>query len=77
MNLDQLRERLAAYIAAEQKILGGHQSVQIGDGATARSYTRADLREVRAEIASLSAQITSAEAAQAGTRRVLYPRPFN
>lgn len=53
---DQLQNRLAAYLAAEAKILEG-QEYQIGQGGAARRLRRADLSEVRAEIATLSASV--------------------
>ena len=52
----QLQARLDGYHAAELKILQS-QEYQIGDGSTARKNRRADLREVRASIEALSAQI--------------------
>jgi len=53
MTIDQLNERLALYLAAERKILEGNQSYTV-NGVT---YDRANLGQVRAEIASLSQQI--------------------
>lgn len=73
MTLAELQARLALYLAAEAKILEG-QEYTIGDGSTARRLRRADLAEVRAEIASLSQQVAAATAAQTRTRRVLYIR---
>lgn len=58
MTTQQLKDRLAAYLAAETKILSG-QEYTIGD----RRMKRADLAEVRAEIKALIAQIDAAEAA--------------
>lgn len=60
--IQQLRDRLAAYVAAETKILTG-QEYAIGD----RKMKRADLAEVRAEIRKLASEIEQAEgAASAG-----------
>jgi len=76
MTLEQLQARLAAYMAAEVKILRGQEYV-IGQGETSRRLRRADLAEVRAEIKSLDAQIRAIENSAAGRRRVLYTRPMN
>ena len=57
-NLQQLRDRLTLYLAAEAKILSG-QSYQLGE----RKLQRADLSEVRRTIDTLSAQITRMESA--------------
>lgn len=73
MTLEQMQTRLDAYLAAETKILEG-QEYTIGDGSTARRLRRADLAEVRAEIARLDQQIAAATAVQARGRRVLYIR---
>lgn len=73
MTLAELQARLAAYVAAEARILQG-QEYQIGQGPTARRLRRADLAEVRAEIASLAVQIQTLQGPVAGTRRVLYIR---
>ena len=76
MTLEQLQTRLAAYMAAEEKILRGQEYV-IGQGETARRLRRADLEQVRAEIKSLSDQIDAIDNAAVGRRRVLYTRPMN
>lgn len=76
MTREQLQARLDAYLAAETKILSGQEYV-IGQGETARRLRRADLSEVRAEIASLSDKIEAIDNAAAGRRRVLYTRPMN
>lgn len=75
MTLAELQARLALYIDAEAKILQG-QEYQIGLGTTGRRLRRADLKEVRDEIASLNAQVLAAQAAAgtAGVRRILYIR---
>jgi len=73
MTLEELNTRLAAYLAAETKILQA-QEYTIGQGATARRLTRADLGEIRAEIKSLRVEIEAK--APASRRRVLYARPF-
>lgn len=74
MTLEQLQTRLAAYVAAETKILRGQEYV-IGEGQTARRLRRADLVEVRKAITDLSNEIAALEAATSGKRRVLYLRP--
>ena len=73
MNLQQLRDRLTQYLAAETKILQS-QEYTVGDGGTARRNKRADLAAVQAEIGRMQQQIAQAEAAQSGRRRVLYVR---
>lgn len=73
MTLAELIARRAAYMAAELKILEG-QEYQIGNGGSSRRLRRADLSEVRAEIAVLTAQIAPLQAAAAGVRRVRYFR---
>lgn len=77
--LQQARQRLQSYLAAEAKILES-QEYLIGNGGTARRNRRADLqqvqqgiRDVRAEIALLEAQ--GADGGPAG-RRITYLRPF-
>lgn len=76
MTPEELKARLALYIAAEAAILGGSQEYQVGAGSTARRLTRADLGEVRAEIRSLTEQIVAATAAVGGGRRITYLRPY-
>ena len=57
----ELRARRAQYLAAEAKILEA-QEYQVGHGVTARRNRRADLEQVREEIARLDAAIAIAEA---------------
>lgn len=67
----QLRDRLALYIAAEAKILSG-QSYQLGE----RRLQRADLGEVTAEIRRLASEIARAESSASGARaRLRYGMP--
>lgn len=73
MTLEELIARRASYLAAESKILDS-QEYQIGQGSTARRNRRADLAEVRDEIAKLSAQIADLQSAASGVRRVRYIR---
>lgn len=56
MKLTTLKTRLALYLEAERKILSG-QSYRVGN----RELVRADLKEVRAIIEDLTAQIDSIE----------------
>lgn len=72
-----LQARLALYLAAEEKILKG-QEYQVGQGSNARRLRRADLAEVRSEIASLNAQIAihPENPARAAVRRVRYFRAY-
>lgn len=76
MTRDELVARLAAYVAAEAKILKGQEYV-IGQGETARRLRRADLAEVRKAITDLNTQIEDLDNLTAGRRRVLYARPMN
>ena len=73
MTLEELIARRAAYLTAEAKILDS-QEYQIGQGQTARRNRRADLAEVREEIARLNLQIGSLQRAASGVRRVRYIR---
>ena len=63
-----LQNRLAMYLAAEEKILLSGQSYQIGD----RELTRADLKEVRAIIDDLAAQIDALELKGGRQKRVVF-----
>ena len=69
LTLAQLETRLAAYIAAEAKILAG-QSYRIGD----RAVTRADLQWVQAGIKECQAQIRELDPSQ-GRPRVGFAVP--
>lgn len=73
MTLEELIARRANYLTAEAKILES-QEYQVGKGSLARSNRRADLAEVRDEIAKLSAQIAQLQSAAGGVRRVRYIR---
>lgn len=77
MDYAALVTRLAAYLEAEAKILKA-QDFTVGQGSTARRLTRADLGEVRAEIANLQLQVNSHpdNPANAGGRRIRYLRPM-
>ena len=50
----EILERLALYLAAERKILEGNQSWTVAGV----SYSRADLGQVRSEIARLRQELT-------------------
>lgn len=67
---EQLQDRLNAYLAAELRILES-QDYTIGDGATARRNKRADLEQVRAEIATIRAELDKLDAQASGVRRVM------
>lgn len=64
--LTTLQERLTRYIAAETKILSG-QAYSIGN----RSLTRADLKEVRAEIIYLYSEIAKLQGGSIKLQRVV------
>lgn len=67
--LVELQTRKTAYLAAELRILES-QDYTVGDGVISRRNRRADLEQVRAEIATLDAQIAALQPATAMTRRV-------
>jgi hypothetical protein len=67
----ELKARLALYVAAEAAILGG-QSYQLGE----RRLQRADLAEVTAEIRRLASEVSRAESSANGARgRLRYGMP--
>ena len=68
MNREILRNRLEMYLQIEQKILLSGQSYTIGN----RTLTRADLKEVRAIIDDLSAQLDVAELRGGRQKRVVF-----
>lgn len=72
---EQLQARLDAYLAAELKILSAQEYV-IGNGATARRLTRADLAEVRKAITDIRAEMTLLGTSTRPVRRVTYLRPY-
>lgn len=76
MTLQQLQARLDAYLASELRILQS-QEYTVGQGGTARRNVRADLAEVRDEIAKLTIQIAAHpdNTAARTVRRVRYLRP--
>ena len=61
----QNEQRLDLYLAAEAKLLGGGQSVRLGD----RQVNRGDLAEIRAEIARLQRVVASERNAATGGAR--------
>lgn len=63
-----LTERLAAYKAAELKILSA-QEYSVGQGGGARRNRRAELSEVRAAIADIEGQIARHPDNPANARR--------
>ena len=73
MTLEELIARRAAYLTAEAKILDS-QEYQVGQGSSARRNRRADLAEVRDEIARLNLQIGSLQSAANRISRVRYIR---
>lgn len=77
LTLTQLQERLAAYMAAELRILQS-QEYTVGQGGTARKNVRADLDVVRAQIDTLTTQIAAHpdNTAARAVRRVRYLRPY-
>lgn len=72
--LEDVRARLAMYLAAEAKILEA-QEYTVGQGSTARRLTRADLAEVRDQIQQLQRDEAALQPATTRPRRVMYLRP--
>ena len=68
MTIETLKRRLELYLAAEEKILLGAQSYQIGD----RTLTRADLGTIRKIIDDLSAQIDAMEMKKGRQKRAVF-----
>jgi len=75
MTLDQWRDRLADYLAAEKRILQS-QEYMIGNGGTARRNRRADLEQVRIGIRECREQIAQLQAAASGCPRTIRLRPY-
>lgn len=65
MEKEILKERLAAYLEAEKKLLSGAQFYKIAD----RELRRADLAEIRRAIDDLSAQINLFDPIKGGRRK--------
>lgn len=65
MEKEILKERLAAYLDAERKLLSGAQSYRIAD----RELKRADLSEIRRAIDDLTAQIAILEQVKGGRQK--------
>lgn len=68
MKKDILQRRLELYLDCEARLLSGAQSYTIGQ----RTLTRVDLKEVRAVIEDLLAQIEVAELKQGRCKRVTF-----
>ena len=75
MTREQLQARLDAYLAAEIAILKA-QDYTVGQGATARKLTRANLAEVQKGITDTRAEIAQLDSTTRRTRRVMYLRPY-
>ncbi len=57
MTIIEIKDRLALYTAAEQKILEGNQSYTVGR----RQFTRADLQQIQTEIRRLGHELAIAQ----------------
>lgn len=68
MTIEILKERLAAYLEAERKILSGQQSYRIAD----RELKRADLAEIRRAIDDLVTQIDNFTIKGGRKKRVVF-----
>ncbi|CAN5858379.1 hypothetical protein BH11PSE13_BH11PSE13_12250 [soil metagenome] len=75
MTTVELQTRLTAYLNAEAAILQA-QDYTVGQGATARRLTRADLAEVRKAITDIRAEISQLNVIETRARRVIYLRPY-
>ena len=76
ITLQEWRDRLANYIAAEMRILESQEYV-IGGATTGRRNRRADLETVQAGIRECRAEIAKLEtASNPRTRRVFRLRPY-
>jgi len=76
ITIQEWRERLADYIAAERRILQS-QEYTVGGTSTGRRNRRAELATVQAGIRECSAEIARLEAAASPrTRRVFSLRPY-
>lgn len=73
--LESAQARLAAYLAAEARILES-QEYMIGNGGTARRNRRADLEQVQAGIKTVRAEIDQLQSVATRARRVTYLRPY-
>lgn len=71
----ELQTRLAAYLVAETQALKS-QEYTVGQGSTARRNRRADLEQIRAGIADVTAQINIHPDNPARARRVRQLRPM-
>lgn len=65
----EITTRLAAYKAAELKVLEG-QEYTISDGVVQRRLRRADLEQIRTVITQLEGELTAQQAREGGTRRL-------
>jgi hypothetical protein len=75
LSREQLQTRLDAYLAAETKVLQAQEYV-IGQGATARRLTRADLPSIQKGIQDTRDEIARLDASTiASGRRIMYLRP--
>lgn len=75
LTLQQWRDRLDAYMAAETRILQS-QEYTVGQGGTARRNRRAELEQVQSGIKDCQQQISLLEGAAAGRARTIRLRPF-
>lgn len=73
--LEAAQTRLAAYLAAEARILES-QEYTVGQGGTARRNRRADLEQVQAGIKTVRAEIDHLQSVATRARRITYLRPY-
>jgi hypothetical protein len=70
--IEETKQRLAAYIKAEQILLSGGQSYAIGN----RSLTRADLKHITDMIIKLNAQLNQLQHGNRIVVQRVVPRDF-
>lgn len=73
--LEAAQTRLAAYLAAETRILQS-QEYMVGNGGTARRNRRAELEQVQAGIKEVRLEIDQLQSVASRSRRVTYLRPY-
>lgn len=74
-DLQAQRDRLAAYLAAEARILQS-QEYSVGQGGTARRNRRAELQQVQAGIRECRLQIDQLQAVADRRPRTIRLRPY-
>lgn len=71
ITLEIAESRLAAYLAAEEALLTGHASVQIGD----KRFQRSELAQIQAGIQLWQSRVNALSTSSAGGCRITYGVP--